>query len=55
MAEIIITARFEAADDAENLGTYLDNIAAAIPEGADFGLQVDGVPRDPDDPADSLF
>jgi len=55
MAEINIAVVFDAADDPEILGTILDNIAEACPAGADFGLQVDGEHRDPDEPADTLF
>lgn len=55
MAEIQIAIIFDAEDDGDALGRVLDRLSEACPLGADFGLMVDGVHRDPDSPGETLF
>lgn len=54
MAEIQVTVVYDGADDPEEIAKVLDTIAEATGS-EDFGLQVNGEHRDPDEPADSLF
>lgn len=53
MAEIQITVVYDGPDDAAEISRVLDSIAEETGS-ADFGVQVDGEHRDPDEPGASL-
>lgn len=55
MAQIVITVEYDGDDDPTEISTILDGFAGVVDGGVNFGVQVDGEHRDPDDPGDGPF